>query len=178
MLLLVFWQICISHLLNLLCTSIFCCSIVKVQSCSPFRGEPVYYITTFSLCQEVFQNFFKFFSTFFQALWRDRCPFLRQLRYYITSDSFCQGVFQKFFEFFSKPFLTAFKVYLKSLPRAPLSSQSLTLLFFCNTLSRDSFSILPLFPPFVKAFLQSFLGLVIFSFSTIFNTPFCAFLPI
>ena len=48
-----FWQILYSHLLFLLCTSIFCCSIVKFQSL-PFFRELVYYITLFPPCQYLF----------------------------------------------------------------------------------------------------------------------------
>ena len=58
-----FWQILYSHLLNLLCTSIFCCSIVKFQFCPPFFRKLVYYITFVILCQYLFSNFFKIFLT-------------------------------------------------------------------------------------------------------------------
>ena len=58
-----FWQIFVFALaLILLCTSIFCCSIVKFQS-RPFLRALVYYITLFPLCQVLFKNFFKIFLT-------------------------------------------------------------------------------------------------------------------
>ena len=56
----------------LLCTYFFCCSIVKVQFFHALRREPVYYITTSSLCQYLFWNFFK---KFFDSVWDRFLPF-------------------------------------------------------------------------------------------------------
>ena len=61
-----FWQILYSHLL-------FCfvllLSVVQLSSFNPLSlREPVYYITFIRACQEVFQKFFRFFSTSFLAL--------------------------------------------------------------------------------------------------------------
>ena len=47
----------------LLCTSIFCCSIVKLQFRAPFCRALVYYITAFLVCQYLFEIFFKIFLT-------------------------------------------------------------------------------------------------------------------
>ena len=55
---------------------VHCCSIFNERF--PFarrrsRRQPVYYITSARLCQEVFQNFFKFFSiSFFEVRFCDR----------------------------------------------------------------------------------------------------------
>ena len=84
-----FWQIFVFALafLILLCTSIFCCSIVKFQSL--VLRELGYYITSFLLCQYFFKNFFKNFST--RVLWCFfRHRFLRQLDYYTTTLFVCQ----------------------------------------------------------------------------------------
>ena len=59
--------------------------------------QPVYYITVASVCQEVFQNFFKFFSRFFAVPRASR----GQPVYYITVAFVCQEVFETFFKFFS-----------------------------------------------------------------------------
>ena len=51
--------------------------------------QPVYYITSAPLCQEVFESFFEIFLiSFFLSL-----ASLRQLRYYIIPSPLCQGVF-------------------------------------------------------------------------------------
>ena len=53
-----------------LCFLVFRCSIFKVRFALRSRGQLIQYITSLSFCQEVFQNFFKFFSSSFlpQAL--------------------------------------------------------------------------------------------------------------
>ena len=56
---------------------------------------PDYYITSLSICQEVFQKFFNFFRDPFGML-----PFGKRPAYYITSLFVCQEVYQKFFNFF------------------------------------------------------------------------------
>jgi len=65
-----------------------------------FRKQPVYYITVAFVCQEVFQNFFKFFRGSF----RFPAASCRQPVYYITAVSVCQEVFQTFFRFFDSLF--------------------------------------------------------------------------
>ena len=62
----------------------------------PLTGQPVYYIILGSVCQEVFQNFFKFFSRILSELSASR----RQPVYYIILASVCQEVFSTFFKFF------------------------------------------------------------------------------
>jgi len=165
----------------LLCTSIFCCSIVKVQFRSPFRGEPVYYITTFSLCQEVFQNFFKFFSTFFQALVVTVASLAATSLLYHIRFALSRG-FSKVFWIFFKSFslaLSSSQVLLSNSARSSLLlssflSYSLTFVTRSSFTSRDSFNILPLSTPFVKYFFETFLGLEKMLFSTNTDRHFCA----
>jgi hypothetical protein len=60
----------------------------------PRFSRPDYYTTSLSVCQEVFEKFFK---NFFQPLLAGaEVP-----EYYITSSRVCQEVFQKFFQLFS-----------------------------------------------------------------------------
>ena len=46
-----FWQILFSHLLFLLCTFFFCCSIVKFQFCPLILRGLAYYTTSLKPCQ-------------------------------------------------------------------------------------------------------------------------------
>ena len=62
----------------------------------------VYYTTSLSLCQGVFQSFFKLFSPACLSL---ACRSERPV-YYITSRSVCQEVFESFFKFFRGSFRT------------------------------------------------------------------------
>ena len=57
-------------------------------------AQPDHYITPRLICQEDFQNFFKFFVSFF----RSGCE-----AHYITFGSLCQVVFKKFFQLFRDP---------------------------------------------------------------------------
>ena len=61
----------------------------------PACRQPVYYITSASLCQEVFPNFFQVFSTSFSFVLLSR----GQLRYYIIHITLCQLLFSTFFIF-------------------------------------------------------------------------------
>ena len=97
----------------------------------PRFAQPDYYITSFPICQGVFQKFFK---NFFQPLLAGaEVP-----EHYTTSSRVCQEVFQKFFQLFSRFF-------------ARRRSRS-------SLLSSDS-QIIALSFPFVNRFLQSFLSL-------------------
>ena len=89
------------------CTLISCCSIVNdprgfLRYSVPCFAQPEHYITSFPICQGVFQKFFKNFFNHFSA--GAEVP-----DYYITSSRVCQEVFQKFFQlfswFFSRPSL-------------------------------------------------------------------------
>ena len=61
-----FWQILYSHLLFLLCTSIFCCSIVKFQSAHPFCVS----LSIISLLSRFVNRFLKSFSNFFDSVFK------------------------------------------------------------------------------------------------------------
>ena len=56
-----FWQILYSHFAFLLCTSIFCCSIVKFQFAPRFRVS----LSIISLSIRLVKRFFEFFSQIF-----------------------------------------------------------------------------------------------------------------
>ena len=101
----------------------------------PRFAQPDYYITSFSVCQGVFQKFFKFFSKTFSTAFSagEEVP-----EHYTTSSRVCQEVFQKFFQLFSC-------FFSQGRPRSSL-------------LSSDS-HIIALSFPFVNRFLQSFLSL-------------------
>ena len=74
----------------------------------PFFGQPEHYITSVSVCQEVFEKFFEFFSKTFSTAFLAGAEVPE---YYITLSFVCQEVFQKFFQlfswFFSAPFFEA-----------------------------------------------------------------------
>ena len=82
----------------LLCTSIFCCSIVKVQ----FRTL-CERLTIISHLNRFVNRFFEFFSIFFGELLSYDIQFsaavLRQLHYSTTFLNFCQLLFPFFFHF-------------------------------------------------------------------------------
>ena len=82
-----------------LCFLVFRCSIFKVRFSLRSRGQLIQYITSLSFCQEVFQNFFKFFFLFLASSFAHCLPSFRQLVYYITSPFVCQEVFSNFFKF-------------------------------------------------------------------------------
>ena len=75
------------------------------NSLSLLSKQLIYYITLFSICQEVFQTFLKFFLDF-----RSLCdvfkPFSRQLLYYTLFVRKSQLLFQKYLKKFSKNILT------------------------------------------------------------------------
>lgn len=126
-----------------------------VSVCAVSLRQPIYYTTFRSVCQEVFEKFFEvFFGSFFQSFKSSekhikplfRIPLTARLRhlarpvsgaldYYTTFLSICQGVFEKFFEVFLKP-----STNRKSVGTAPRFGRS---------------NSIPLFPPFVKVFLQN-----------------------
>ena len=98
---------------------------------SPRFARLDYYITSLSVCQEVFQKFFKNFFNRFPA--GAEVP-----EYYITSSRVCQEVFQKFFQLF-------FVIFFEAVSRGrPLV---------------DSLHIIALRSLFVNSFLESFFGL-------------------
>ena len=66
----------------------------------PRFSRPDYYTTSLSVCQEVFEKFFKFFCGIFRSqlaavFVAARC----QLAYYSTFVFICQAVFDNFFQF-------------------------------------------------------------------------------
>ena len=110
------------------------------------RGQLIYYITFFSICQVLFQVFFKSFLNVRYRL------FCRQLLYYITSLSFCQPLFRSFFKTFFRDEISSF-LLLSSSFTYQRDSHRLTL----SVLSVDSFIIISLFFSFVKPkIVQSF----------------------
>ena len=96
-LLLVFWQICISHLLFCFVLLSFVVQLSSFNSAPPFAerlsiiSQPLYFVNTF----------LKFFSKFFSTSFcRNISPSLsRQLYYSTTSSLFCQGFFLIFSHF-------------------------------------------------------------------------------
>ena len=152
-----------SHLLNLLCTSIFCCSIVKFQSLTAFARAATRLRESLSIIPQPFRfvkRFFKTFLSFFQALFV-AVAFLAATRL-LYHNSFRLSIgfwkfLKKFFKLFSNP--------------STHSSCCISCRF------RDSLNILPLFPLFVNTFSQSFLSLDIFSISTSHSVVFCSKLP-
>ena len=118
------------------CTLISCCSIVNdprgfLRYSVPCFAQPEHYITSFPICQGVFQKFFK---NFFQPLF-SRSGSARVL-YHILS-RLSRG--------FSKVFSTFFVILFEAVSRGrPLV---------------DSLHIIALSFSFVNRFLQSFLGL-------------------
>ena len=105
-------------------------------------ARPDYYTTSLSLCQGVFQKFFKFFSrTSFNlflplAIPAEKCPSIIS-----HSLAFVKRFFKSFFNFFSRSFCEA---VLRSRSWRPLV---------------DSLHIIALSFPFVKRFLTSFFSL-------------------
>ena len=97
-----------SHLLNLLCTSIFCCSIVKFQSLTAFARAATRLRESLSIIPQPFRfvkRFFKTFLSFFQALFV-AVAFLAATRL-LYHNSFRLSIgFRKFLEFFSSYFWT------------------------------------------------------------------------
>ena len=85
---------------------VHCCSIFNERF--PFarrrsRRQPVYYITSARLCQEVFQNFFKFFrSLFLRFASAIVVSFVTTLLLYHIRFRLSRG-FSNFFEVFFKP---------------------------------------------------------------------------
>jgi len=82
----------------LLCTSIFCCSIVKLQFRAPFLRALVYYITALCLCQYLFEIFFKIFFDF-KALQYPCCHFRDSFTILPLSLPFVKGFFESFLLF-------------------------------------------------------------------------------
>ena len=101
----------------------------------PRFAQPDYYITSFPICQGVFEKFFEFFSRTFLNRFSAGAEVPE---HYTTSSRVCQEVFQKFFQLFSCFFSQG-------------RSRS-------SLLSSDS-HIIALSFPFVNRFLQSFLSL-------------------
>ena len=134
-----------SHLLNLLCTSIFCCSIVKFQSLITYARAATRFRESLSIIPQPFRfvkRFFKTFLSFFQALFVT-VAFLAATRL-LYHNSFRLSIgFWKFLKKFFKPFSNP----------STRSSCCISYRF------RDSLNILPLFPLFVNTFFQSFLSL-------------------
>ena len=120
---------------------------------SPSRGQPDYYTTSLSLCQEVFQKFFKFFSNFFQPTFRsaEKCPS-------IISHPF------RFVKGFLKSFSTFFAISFRGHPR--------------GVFLVDSLHIIALSFSFVKHFLTSFLSLEDWAFPHNQPLSICALCPI
>ena len=102
----------------------------------PCFAQPDYYITTVRVCQGVFQNFFKFFSTFFKPF--SLTPCRADVKHIIShSVHFVKYLFKSFFNFF--------RDFFEAVSRGrPLV---------------DSLHIIALPPPFVNSFLESFFGL-------------------
>ena len=101
----------------------------------PRFAQPDYYITSFSVCQGVFQKFFKFFQKLFSTAFQPERKCLSIIPHPLV-----------FVKRFFKSFSTFFKVFF-----ARRRSRS-------SLLSSDS-HIIALSFPFVNRFLQSFLSL-------------------
>lgn len=84
-----------------LCFLVFRCSIFKVRFALRSRGQLIQYITSLSFCQEVFQNFFKFFSFSFlpQAL-LTACRLFDSLSIISLRRSFVKRFFLTFSSFY------------------------------------------------------------------------------
>ena len=84
-----------------LCFLVFRCSIFKVRFALRSRGQLIQYITSLSFCQEVFQNFFKFFSSSFlpQAL-LTACRLFDSLSIISLHRSFVKRFFLTFSSFY------------------------------------------------------------------------------
>ena len=103
----------------------------------PCFAQPDYYITTVRICQGVFQNFFKFFSTFFKPF--SLTPCRADVKHIIShSVHFVKYLFKSFFNFFR---------------------DSLCAVLFAVARSVDSLHIIALSFSFVNPFLTSFFGL-------------------
>ena len=126
-----FWQICISHLLNLLCTSIFCCSIVKVQSLSlAYARACLLYHSLFCLSRGFLKLFQVFSTSFFKPSDRVVTVF--------AATSILYHIFSTLSRGFSKVFWNFFKAFWNRLSRSlwyPVSRQpqySTTFPSFCQ----------------------------------------------
>ena len=69
-----------------------CCSIFNDRFFTPLIAEPDYYITTVSLCQDLFESFLKFFQISFSLSFLD-APSSARLAYYTTLFGVCPEVF-------------------------------------------------------------------------------------
>ena len=85
-----------------------------------------YYTTSSTVCQEVFEKFFEFFSRTFLNRFSagEEVP-----EYYITSSRVCQEVFQKFFQLF---FVFLFSGSLSRLPARGQLAYYSTFGFICQ----------------------------------------------
>ena len=121
------------------------------------RRKLRYYITFFSVCQYLFEKFFKFFSWFLTSgFLRDSRAFCTQLAYYITLHPLCQYLFEKFF-----------KSFFQTLHHLPGRQGCVLYIKPCST-QLDYYST---FEPICQHIFQKFFTFVALHYLTNFDTP-------